>query len=128
MYILRRIKHFSTDDEYVMVYNALIRSLIEYACPAFVGLSFNDQNRLQRIQNRCARIKNGIVLPNLADRRNSMAMKLFSKLSFCDTFLRDLVPIALPSGRSSVPYCRTSLRRNSFFPFMCISSSESFCD
>ena len=128
MYILRRIKNFTSIREFISVYNALIRSLIEYACPAFVCLPVGDQRRLQKIQNRCARIKDQIDLPNLSDRRKSLAMKLFNKIPFCDTFINSLRPDSLPSGRISVPYCRTSIRRNSFFPFISILSSESICD
>ena len=128
MYILRRIQCHTSYEEFVTVYISLIRTLIEYAAPAFIGLSAGDQRRLQMIQNRCMRIKEGVVLPKLSDRRWSLAMNLFRKIPFTDTFLRTLLPSSLPSGRLCVPFCRTSLRRTSFIPCMSIVLSRSFYD
>lgn len=128
MYILRRIKNFTSISEFTTIYIGLIRSLMEYASPAFVGLSSGDAHRLQMIQNRCARIKEGVVLPNLTDRRKSLASKCFKKVLSSDTLIRSLAPRFLPSGRLDVPYCRTSLRRDAFFPYMCILSSQTFLD
>ena len=104
MYILRRIKYHTTNEEFITVHNSLIRTLIEYAAPAFVSLLIGDQTRLQVIQNRCVRIKEGVVLPKLVDRRLSMAMNLFRKIPFTDTFLRTWLPSSLPSGRLCVPF------------------------
>ena len=128
MYILRRIRYHTTNEEFIIVYNSLIRTLVEYAAPAFVGLSVGDEARLQVIQDRCSRIKEGVVLPKLADRRLSMARNLFRKIPFTDTFLKTFHPASLPSGRLSVPFCRTSLRRNSFMPYMIIMQSCTFYD
>ena len=57
-----------------------------------------------------------------------MAESLFNKLPSVDTLLKDFFPASLPSGRLSVPYCRTSLRRASFIPFTCIHASSVFYD
>ena len=39
IYILRRIKSFTSDEQFKNIYSALIRILIEYACPGFIGIS-----------------------------------------------------------------------------------------
>jgi hypothetical protein len=124
MYILRRVKSVTTNDEFFMIYCGLIRSLIEYACPAFIGLSSSDVNRLQAIQKRCLKIKGLFDAPDLFSRRKTLALALFNSLQSADTFMKHLCPSFLPSGRLSIPFCRTSLRRSSFFPFMCIDSSS----
>lgn len=128
MYILRRLKSVTTEDEFFVIYCGIIRSLIEYACPSFVGLSSNDAIRLQRIQKRCLKIKKIVYASDLADRRRSLSLSVFMKLPFVQTFLKSLLPPSLPSGRLSIPFCRTSLRRSSFIPFMLITTSRIHCD
>jgi hypothetical protein len=128
MYILRRLKSVTTKDEYFLIYCGIIRTLIEYACPSFIGLSSADALRLQRIQKRCLKVKNCHDAPDLTDRRWFLASSVFKKLPFLDTSLKSLLPASLPSGRFSVPFCRTSLRRSSFIPLMTIADSGVFCD
>ena len=128
MYILRRISSVTSIDEFRLIYFGLIRTLIEYACPAFVCLSSREALRLERIQKRCLKIKKNVEAPDLSERRRSLAMSKFSKLSSHDTFLKTLFPTSLPSGRLSIPFCRTTLRRSSFFPYMSILSSCAHCD
>ena len=128
MYILRRMRGVTTGEEFVTVYGALIRSLIEYSCPAFIGLSGDASFRLQRIQNRCFKIKGISLTADLETRRRRLAEKIFKTLPKQDTFLSQLAPSHLPSGRILVPLCRTSLRRNSFVPKMCIIQSRTFLD
>lgn len=52
LYILRRIRSFVSHKQFLNVYYGIIRSLLEYACPAFVGLGSVDSKRLERIQVR----------------------------------------------------------------------------
>ena len=85
MYILRRIKSVTTVDEFRLIYFGLIRTLIEYACPAFVGLSSQDALCLQRIQRRCLKIKMIVEAPDLSERRRSLAMSKFIKMPSHDT-------------------------------------------
>jgi len=125
MYVLRR--SVTTNEQFATIYSTLIRTLIEYAAPSFVGLSKEDARRLQRIQNRCLKIK-GIDLVDLSSRRFSAAERLFHSIPHSETFLRDFFPQRLPSGRLSVPFCRTSLRRNSFLPKICILINAVHCD
>ena len=127
LFVLRRMCSVSNDEQFVTIYSALIRTLLEYAAPSFVGLSTEDARRLQRIQNRCMRIK-GINLVDLSTRRLLAAKRLFRDIQTSDTFLRNFYPQSLPSGRLSVPFCRTSMRRNSFFPKMCIHANAVHCD
>ena len=128
LYILRRLKSMTSNEDFFRIYCGLIRSLIEYACPAFIGISSCNAFRLQALQKRCLKIKGILDAPDLSSRRQSMAVSIFRKLPLLDTFLKRLLPFALPSGRLSVPLCRTSLRRDSFIPHMCIEMSGVYCD
>lgn len=126
MYILRRVRSFVGVDDYIKIYQALIRSLIEYCCPAFVGISSTDSNRLEKIQRRCLKIKSrNLKLDNIADRRWSQAVNIFNNLEKLETSIAELFPSHLPSGRLAVPFCRTLLRQNSFVPRTCINLSRS---
>ena len=117
LYILRRLRSVTTKKEFFSIYCGIVRSLIEYACPVFVGVSTVDNVRLCKIQRRCLRIKDSFDAPDISLRRRSMAESLFNKLPSVDTLLKDFFLASLPSGRLSVPYCRTSLRRASFHLF-----------
>lgn len=128
MYILRRMKSVTSDEEFMIIYNSLIRSLIEYACPAFIGISCDGSKRLQNIENRCLKIKGISSSTTLVARRRTMALKLFSSLSAQHTFVAEMSQTQLPSGRLNVPFSRTIVRRNSFLPKMCIVQSGTFCD
>ena len=128
IYILRRMKSFTSDEQFKTIYSALIRSLIEYACPAFIGISRDESKRLQKIQDRCLKIKGDISMTELEIRRRSMAVKIFKGLPGQETFISQLTPSWLPSGRISVPFCRTARRRNAFLPHMCISESSTFSE
>ena len=127
-YILRRLKSVTSADDFFTIYCCLIRSLIEYACPAFAGLSLTDASRLQKIQKRCLKIKGIPDAPDLSSRRRSIALPMFHRRPKIDTFLKHLLLTPLPSRRPTVPFCQTSLRRSSFIPFMCIHVSSTFCD
>ena len=71
IYILRRIKQTVNNEEFVIVHNGLIRSLMEYACPAFVGLSSEDAACLENLQKRCLRIKGLVPLVKISSRRDA---------------------------------------------------------
>ena len=66
------------------VYEATIRSLLEYACPVFVGLSPTLSERLNRIVRRAHRIMAHnedfeCHCEDLRTRRDRLALKLFAK-------------------------------------------------
>ena len=128
IYILRRLKAITDVKQFQDVYNSIIRSLMEYACPAFIGLSNEDSKRLQRIQDRCLKMKGIMTAVDLSTRRRDLSVKLFSGLPNQETFISKLVPPLLSSGRYSVPFCRTTTRRNSFMPKLCIMLSRTFYD
>ena len=130
IFILRRIRPFVSRNDFLMIYYGIIRSLLEYACPVFVGLGATDSRRLQRIQNRCLRIA-GISSSSVEDlnaRRLKLSMALLKSVFKQSTVIKDLLPSRLPSGRFSIPFCQSSLRRNSFFPAVTIIVSSCHCD
>ena len=130
LYILRRIRAFLSQRVLLDVYCGLIRSLLEYACPLFLGMSVLDSRRLQRIQDRCLRIigVNSSMVDDLSTRRNKMALQFLQGVSKQDTVIKELLPATLRSGRIAVPFCHTSIRQKSFFPFVSLSIAHCHCD
>jgi len=128
MYILRRMKIFASPVECFQIYAALIRSLMEYACPAFVGLSANNSRRLEQIEKRCLKLIGCNEECGLVSRRMAASLRLYTGLPQQKTFVKCLPPQPLRSGRPAVVHCNTSLRRSSFIPQMSIFASSSPCD
>ena len=129
MYILRRMRMIATSEECLLIYKGLIRSLLEYACPAFIDLSIQDSKRLQRIQKRCLRaIGQDQGVEDLDSRRKAMAFRLYEEICIQETIIKDLLPPSLPSCRTSVISSNSSLRRSSFLPMMSILVSSTHCD
>ena len=126
MYILRRMKKVVSKEECLLIYKGLIRSLVEYACPAFIGLSVHDSTRLARVQRRCLKIIGSDALEDLDSRRKNIALRLFQGLSNQTTIIKELIPPNLPSGRPSIIHCNSSLRQSAFMSLMCIHAASSY--
>ena len=120
LYIIRVLRLSLSKDQLIRIYNATIRTILEYSSPLFVGLSKKDSLRLERVQRRFHRILCGShceehSLPTLAVRREHAAIKLFEKTQYVEHILNDLSPLASSSGRFLLPYMKTKRRLNSFF-------------
>jgi len=121
------MKTVASTSECHMIYNGLIRGLLEYASPAFIGLSVGESKILQKIQRRCMKVigANHNIVEDLDWRRRTLAVKLFKNLELQQTSIKDLVTPPLRSGRPAVVPCKSLLRQRSFFPFMSVLVSES---
>lgn len=120
-YILRKAKPFVTLRELRQLYNATIRSLIEYACPVFVQLPRSLQLKLERIQKRACRLIDDageVECETLEVRRAKLSKRLFIKLlGDRNHILYKYLPKRLRySGHFLVNRHRLLVRRNSFFP------------
>lgn len=126
LYALRVLRPCVSDHDMRDTYCALIRSLIEYACPLFVGLGTVLNDKLEAIQRRahrlfCRTCQGGTVhcLPSLDDRRKTLSLKLFERsINDQSHVLHQLCPIFGPTGRRIIlPTGSTSRRRRSFIIF-----------
>ena len=123
---LRRLKQFLSPGELHVVYTTHIRSVLEYACPVFVGLNKVTNDTLQKVDNRAHRIIFGdnprsCACLSLQERRNKLSMKLFSKISInSNHLLHKHIPKRLRTKRNLYKnfYCRTQKYSDSFFPFL----------
>lgn len=121
LYAIRVLKRSGMGKEnLVQIYNALIRQLLEYACPAFVVLPHHLCSKIRSVQHRAHFIicgNNNCNCNNftsLITRRNNLSYDLFLKSLNISHPLNKFKPASLPSGRLRVPFSRTTRKLNSF--------------
>ena len=124
LFALRTLKPFLTKFQLKTVYFLLVRSLMEYCAPVFVGVNTTDSNRLDRVQKRFHRILCGPecdleCLPSLAQRRNVLSMKFLMKVVNESHLLKFILPPMSTSGRFLLPFRRSSKRSGSYFLYAC---------
>ena len=132
-YALRLLRPSLTNSELTVVYNATLRSVLEYCALLFVGMKTKDADRLERIQRRFHRLVCGSdcvsedCVEPLADRRWAQAMKFLQKIrTDPDNILRNVLPASSSSGRFILPGRRTTRRSRSFFLFTCERWNQTF--
>lgn len=128
LHILRKMKGLVSERDLHRVYTAVIRSILEYASPAFVGLNKKHARILQQIDKRAHRIMNFgnssaslcCDQESLAARRLEASVKLWRNIESCtDHTLHTLLPHKLQrSKKYSVQFHKTNKYGNSYFPFM----------
>ena len=124
-----------SDSDITTVYCALIRSILEYACPVWhPGITIKQRNQIESVQKRFLKIiipdtsySNSLKisgLQSLFERRESICKKLFLEIKnpthilHCllvkrqqpVNFIRDFYPFEIPVGR-------TNRLKKSFFNF-----------
>ncbi|MEL7307471.1 MAG: reverse transcriptase family protein, partial [Pseudomonadota bacterium] len=120
LFPLRLLKPHLNPLSLKMVYFSIMRSVMEYAAPLFIGLCEKDSKRLQILQNRFHRILCGKecreeCLPSLADRRKNLTLSLFRKaLSEDGHLLRKILHPLSSHGRVILPTIRTTRRLKTF--------------
>jgi hypothetical protein len=130
MHVLRKLRGHIPVADLHLVYCSLIRSLLEYASPVFVGLNTTMRGKLDKIDKRAHRIIAGFSCINqsfcdcesntLNKRRLDISEKLFNSIesSPCH-LLHQFIPPKLPRSKMySVPFASNDKYFNSFFPFM----------
>ena len=84
LHILRILKQHTTDEELHNIYLGLMRSVLEYASPLFVGLNMTLDTKLQRVANRAHKLIYGASscykCGTLRERRMNASLKLFRKI------------------------------------------------
>ena len=126
LHILRRLTQLVTQRENHDIHVAIVRSLLEYACPVFVGLNKTLSKKLQQLDNRAHRIIFGSDKTNwhcscttLQERRMKLSKTTLNHIQkFPQHILHDRLPETLKYTKQfSIPFCRTEKRKSSFFPF-----------
>ena len=126
LYLLRRLKPILSKCDLIIVYQAVIVSVLLYAAPLFVGLSVTLSECLEIIRKRAHRIVCGSFCEcdkflKIADLRQQQSLKLLRQAELNTNHpLHRLVPDRLPRSYAlSMPFARTSRRQASFIPQTC---------
>ena len=118
LYFLRILKDTLTKEKLWIVFNGLIRSILEYAAPLFISLSRSVCKQIERVQQRAHQIVCGsncdCVLVTLEQRRITLAIRLFDSIYKC---AHPLSKYRLPQPRKQlrIPATQRNARRNYFF-------------
>ena len=123
-HFLRKLRPLVSSKELHLIYTASIRTILEYACPLFMGLNEKLSKRLQRIDRRAHRIICGdtstclCTKDSIKKRRLNISVKCFKKMERnANHLLHSLVPkIHRNSRKYDVQYCRTLKCQSSFIP------------
>ena len=120
LFVVRSVRGVLSSEALILVYNGLVRSIIEYCSPLFVGLSEENSAKLERIQVRFHRIMCGKncarhVFQELRLRRRFAAIRLFNEAADPHHILHRLLPQQSRSGRMLLPSTRFERRLRSFF-------------
>ena len=128
LYVLRMLKPLLSHDELVNVYNAIIRSIVEYASSVFLSPGKCLDLRLLRFCKRAFYIIHGenvrhcdlCDITAIVERRRINAMKLFKEIkSNPNHVLHHLLPLTSSrSNRLILPHAKTMREVNSFI-FSC---------
>ena len=134
LHIIRRLKPLLPKHELHLVYVCLIRSLLEYASPVFVGLNKKLQDLLVKIDKRAHRMMSNCPFPydlsicdcsdqTLLERRILASVRLFRSIERnANNLLRPCLPVTLPNSRHyRMPHVSCDKYLRSFFPFMILS-------
>lgn len=121
MYALRVLKPICDEKFMFQVYAGLIRSLLEYACPVFMGTSVTLNTQINCLIKRCHRIVhnqecNCDMFDSFQSRRLVIAKTLFFKIeSNPDHPLHRLIPHRLPrTNHYFIDFCRTQRKKDTF--------------
>ena len=115
-----------------ITYYGLMRSVMEYAAPLFVGLSKTDSKKLESLQKRFHKLLCGPncvkqCLTSLAERRNMMATKLYRVAENDEHHvLFSILCHKSSSGRFIIPPVKTSRRLSSFSLKIALLLNENF--
>ena len=134
LFLIRMIKQYVKKDDLITIFNGLVRSILEYSSPLFIGLSKENSDKLERVLRRfhrflcgdCYKLCDHHNLDSLALRRKRAALKLFQQAYTKSHILHTLIPRVSHSGRVILPVSRTNTRLNSFFVKMSQIINENF--
>ena len=124
LFAFRTIRSVVSPLQLRTLYFSLVRSLIDYCSPVYIGLSSHDSNRLEYLQKRfhriiCSSDCKSQCLSTLKERRLLLAMKFLVKAMDVEHILFPHLPSRSKFGRFILPFRRTECRSKTFFLYAC---------
>lgn len=124
LHCLRVLRNVLQKEELIAVYSSLLRSLLEYCSPLFIGISKDTSKQLEKLQKRahkiiCGRGCNCQRFSTISERREIQATALYQKAKINMHPLNCLLPPKSDrTSRYILPLYKTSRRCSSFIPSM----------
>ena len=120
LFIVRSLRDVFDTPTLINVFDSIVRSILEYCSPLFIGLSNENSFRLERVQKRFHRFLCGPeccshILEPLSKRREAAAVKLFIQAKAQSHVLHCMLPPTSRSGRIILPSVSHQRRILSFF-------------
>ena len=124
LYALRILRPMLSNTNLQVTYNALLRSILEYSAPLFLGITQTESNRLEAMQNRfhkllCGRECKKNCMEDLESRRRKLALRLLDRMKKEGHVLHQYLPSTSKAGRFILQTRRTSRRSKAFIPLIC---------
>lgn len=124
LYVLRVLKPILGHDQLILVFNCIVRSLIEYGSAVFINPGSVLNNKLEILCKRAFRIIHGLKIRscdkcemlNVGERRKMLAMRLFRQVVNDSKHVlhRLLPPQSERSKRFILPQVKTDRRLRGF--------------
>ena len=107
-YALRLLRPTLRKEQLLLVYNSLLRSVLEYCNPLLLGMSITDSCRLERVQKRFHRLLCGPscreeCMESLSDRRRKASLRFLDEIKDTNHILHHLLPPISSTGRFLLP-------------------------
>ena len=122
LHAIRTLRNSLSPKSLMLFYHSLVRPLIEYCAPLFIGCSTTDNERLSRLQSRFHRIVchkdcTCSLFHDVEARRMILCLRFLHQMTSSDHVLHAyLLPIS-KTGRFVLPYRRTQKRSKAFSPY-----------
>ena len=131
LFPLRLLRPHVDDSCLKKIYYGIMRSIIEYAAPLFVGLSKKESKKLDSLQKRFHKLLCGgscskECLPPLSDRRRQLAINLHRSAECDGHILKHVLCQKSSTGRLIIPTASTTRRLSSFSLWTALFINESF--
>jgi hypothetical protein len=131
MFALRFIRPYVNKVEMKLFYVSLVRSILEYCCPLFVGMTSKCVKKLDRVQRRFHRLMCGSscdqeCLESLTSRRRELSLRLLHKMMHPDHVLHQYLPPLSPSRRFQMPTQNTMRYSMDFIVYTCRMFNASY--
>ena len=122
LYAIRTLRNSLSPKSLMLFYHSLVRPLIEYCAPLFIGCSTTDNERLSRLQSRFHRIVchkdcTCSLFHDVEARRMILCLRFLHQMMSSDHVLHAYLPPISKTGRFVLPYRRTQKRSKAFSPY-----------
>lgn len=129
LFAMRVLRGCLSENSLKQYFSSLVKPIMDYCAPLFIGMSSSDTRSLSRLQSRfhrmvCDRSCNCPVFRDVEERRTLLSLKLLNHAMNPGHILHEFLPPLSNSGRFLLPPRRTQQRSNTFILRGCLLYNE----